>query len=82
MLMCEQKRLVPIPDFLKPSVDFDASHPEFGIDTEGRECFRMDACIVPAVEALWAAGVETTGCCCGDGSRRGVIGLKTVKVAA
>lgn len=77
--MCDTKRLVPIPDYLRPGVDFDATHPEFGIDEQGRECFSLDACIVPALEALWAAGVVTVGCCCGHGSRRGAISLRTAE---
>lgn len=75
--MCDEQRLVPIPDHLRPEVDFDATHPEFGIDAEGRECISMDACIAPAVEALWAARVVTFGCCCGHGSGKGVVSVKT-----
>jgi hypothetical protein len=75
--MCDTKQLVPIPDFLRPPVDFDPTHPEFGVDPEGRECFSLDACIVPVLETLWAYGVQTTGCCCGHGSGRGVVGFRT-----
>jgi hypothetical protein len=75
--MCDEQRLVPIPEFLRPTIDFDAEHPEFGIDAEGRECISMDACIVPALEAIWALGILTVGCCCGHGSGRGVISIRT-----
>lgn len=75
--MCDKQQLVPIPDHLRPEVDFDAAHPEFGIDAEGRECISLDACLVPAIKALWAAGVVTVGCCCGHGSGKGVVSLKT-----
>ncbi len=52
-------------------------HPEYACDDEGRACFRLDGCIVAAVEALWAAGVKTLGCCCGHGSQHGVISIET-----
>src|SRR5687767_1775774 len=79
--MCDVQRLVPIPDFLRPRIDFDAADPEFGVDAEGRECISMDACIVPALEALWSVGVLTIGCCCGHGSGRGVISVLTEEYA-
>lgn len=25
----------------------------------------LDRCLVPAIKAIWAAGFETLGCCCG-----------------
>jgi hypothetical protein len=76
--------LVPIPEFIKadplcssadrPEV-FDGG--EYAIDAEGRQCFVIDACLVPALQALWAAGIKTSGSCCGHGSGSGVIGLVT-----
>ena len=80
--MCQESKLVPIPDLLLPyygdDSSFDPEHPEYGIDAEGRRCFVLDACIVPAVEAVWAAGMKTLGCCCGHGQRSGgVISLDT-----
>lgn len=27
----------------------------------------LDRCLVPAIKAIWAAGFETLGCCCGHG---------------
>ena len=35
----------------------------------GRTQVCTDECIVPQIQALWAAGVETLGCCCGHGKR-------------
>ncbi len=32
-----------------------------------RETICVDRCIIPQIEALWAAGVKTLGCCCGHG---------------
>ena len=29
----------------------------------------MDECIVPVIKALWDAGFETLGCCCGHGAK-------------
>jgi len=73
--MCKST-LVPIPPHLPESLEhFDATHPEYGYDAEGRKCFRMDGCIVDAVLAVWAAGFKTLGCCCGHGSGHGVISL-------
>jgi len=81
--MCNRSELVPIPDFMRNDphcvFEFDPNHPEFGLDEEGRDCFRLDACIVPALLALWAKGIKTTGCCCGHGSGSGIIGLLTEK---
>lgn len=70
--MCDQKLLVPIPDLLTIR-DFDPTHPEFGINDAGERCLNLDACIVPAVQALWAAGIVTEACCCGHGEAWGVI---------
>lgn len=82
--MCMNRVLVPIPDFIKsdplcssaadPSV-FDGG--EYAIDREGRQCFVLDECIVPAIQALWERGIKTTSCCCGHGSGSGVIGILT-----
>lgn len=82
--MCLTKTLMPIPEFIKAdplcssasdlSV-FDGC--EYAIDEQGRQCFVLDECIVPAVLALWEKGIKTSGCCCGHGSGSGVIGLIT-----
>jgi hypothetical protein len=68
--MCNEQELVPIPDHVRVPDDkyFSGESPEFGIDTEGRKCFKMDKCIIPLVKKLWAAGFKTTGSCCGHGS--------------
>ena len=82
--MCNDRQLVPIPDFLIDDGIRDAmnnAHPEYGHDAEGRMCFALDKCIVPAVEALWAVGIRTIGCCCGHGSQHGVISLETAPVS-
>src|SRR5437763_159536 len=75
--------LVPIPDFIRSDpeciYEFDADSDEFGINARGEECFRIDKCIVPALKALWSAGIKTTGSCCGHGSGSGVVGLLTFR---
>lgn len=80
--MCLTSTLVPIPPLLLPYYQgpgqWDPTHPEYGIDAEGRKCFAIDSCIVAAVQAVWAAGIKTLGCCCGHGQRSGgVISLDT-----
>jgi hypothetical protein len=81
--MCETSKLVPLPDFLKEQYVDVFKNGEFGpgrefdLDEQGRQCFRLDECIVPVVEVLWAYGVRTLGCCCGHGSGHGVISLLT-----
>lgn len=35
----------------------------------------VDACLALEVSHLWAAGVTTTGCCCGHGEQEGYIGV-------
>lgn len=78
--MCNEVDLVPIPDFLEWSIThFDPTHPEYGVDSAGRKCFRIDACIAPALKAVWAAGYKTLGCCCGHGGGSGVISLEIDK---
>lgn len=81
--MCKEETLVPIPDFMRHDgrcvFEFDPKHPEFGLDSEGRECFVVDSCIVPALLAIWDRGIKTSGCCCGHGSGSGVIGLVTYR---
>ena len=80
--MCTTSTLVPIPPLLLPYYGpdsmFDPTHPEYGVDEQGRKCFVLDTCIVPALLAVWAAGMKTLGCCCGHGQRSGgVISLDT-----
>lgn len=77
--MCDRRELVPIPAFLWGDIyDFDPTHPEYGIDAEGRACLSLDACIVPAVVLLWEHGFRTFGCCCGHGNGEGVISVRTL----
>ena len=46
--MWDASTLVPIPAHLPEALAaFDATHPEYGLDAEGRPCFRIDSCIVP-----------------------------------
>lgn len=73
--MCGTTTLVPIPEWARAREWFDETHPEFGIDEEGRQCFAIDSCIVSALKAVWAAGFKTLGCCCGHGQGSGVISL-------
>lgn len=69
--------LVPIPDHVWPGVhEFDPTHPEYGIDAQGRKCLSLDACIVPVVRALWDSGYVTLSCCCGHGSGWAVITVR------
>src|ERR1044071_3883366 len=82
--MCQREyELIPIPDFIKVDprciYEFDPTNPEFGVNEVGQECFRIDRCIAPALKALWAAGIKTTGSCCGHGSGSGVVGLLTFR---
>ena len=81
--MCTRSKLVPIPAFLITDEIRDSinnAHPEYGHQSEtGVPCFNLDECLVPAVEALWAIGVRTIGCCCGHGSGHGVISFETRK---
>ena len=82
--MCQSRVLVPIPEFIKAdplcssasdSSVFDGG--EYAIDEQGRQCFVLDECLVPAILALWGKGIKTSGCCCGHGTGSGVIGLVT-----
>jgi len=81
--MCKEYELVSIPGFIRRDpecvYEFDPKHPEYGLNELAEECFRIDRCIAPALKALWAAGIKTTGSCCGHGSGSGVIGLLTLR---
>lgn len=35
----------------------------------------IDKCLVDEIKALWAAGIWTTGCCCGHNKLNGYIGV-------
>lgn len=45
----------------------------------------IDECIVEQIKALWAAGFETRGCCCGHGKERPSVvmaeGYKDMEIA-
>lgn len=69
---CETVAVV-IPDFLFEAGEISEVDPNYFIDEDGRRCLRLDKCIVPALEALWVAGIVTRGCCCGHGNRLGDI---------
>lgn len=74
--MCAEIELIPIPEWAAFNLEhFDPGHPEYGLDGEGRRCFQIDRCIAPALLAVWAAGFQTLGCCCGHGQDWGVISL-------
>jgi hypothetical protein len=81
-MMCQKALgvLVPIPDFLWPHVHFDfaLTHPEFGIDEQGRRCLAVDECMVPALLALWEHEIPTISACCLHGTGEGVITLPRV----
>ena len=49
-----------------PEVILD--HAKYFPDTS-RPTICVDACIADAIEALWAAGVRTGGCCCGHNGK-------------
>lgn len=82
--MCINARwLLPVPEFMasdpicvpdRPEV-YDGG--EYAVDETGRRCFVIDACLAPALEALWARGIKTTTSCCGHGTGSGVIGIAT-----
>ena len=85
MAMCMATELVPIPQLLwdhggvkmrerhgdDSDWGFDPTHPEYGINDAGEKCLRLDACIIPAIQALWAAGIVTVSCCCGHNNPAG-----------
>jgi hypothetical protein len=78
--MCNRTEWVPIPQLLWDAhavPGFDATSPEFGVNEDGEKCLNIDACLVPSLKALWAAGIVTEGCCCGHGSGGGVISIQT-----
>ena len=77
--MCQTKTLVPVPDFLM--ADAREYSTETVFDEGGVPCFNIDTCIVPAVQALWVAGIKTVGCCCGHGMKFGVISVETKEKA-
>lgn len=75
---CEERVMLAIPGWLRDAADirFDEGHPEFGRDEDGAEALAIDACLAPAVRALWEAGVVTLGCCCGHSATgHGVISV-------
>ncbi|MCK4856870.1 MAG: hypothetical protein KAT58_02775 [candidate division Zixibacteria bacterium] len=41
----------------------------------------VDACIAEPIERLWAAGIETGGCCCGHGLTIPTVMIKNPKDA-
>lgn len=74
--------LVPIPDLVWPFIyKFDPTHPEYGIDEQGRKCLALDEHVAPAVQALWAAGIPTSSCCCGHGEKGYYGGLIALPMA-
>jgi hypothetical protein len=42
----------------------------------------IDKCLVSEVKQLWAAGVRTTGCCCGHGVATPYIGVIEAHISA
>ena len=82
--MCTEKTLVPVPTHLQADYAedwlFGGDYSEFGVNEGGERCFAIDRCIAPAVKAVWAAGIKTTGCCCGHGDGGGVVSIATERV--
>lgn len=77
--MCTEAIAVPIPPWATWNLSrylLHPDHPEY-TTKDGVPCFQIDACIAPALLAVWAAGFKTLGCCCGHGSGTGVISLDT-----
>ena len=81
--MCNAVSLIPIRPALggRAIHDFDAAHPEYGLNDRGERRLALDTCIVPAVRALWAARVVTYSCCCLHGQGYGVITLGRARPA-
>lgn len=85
MCLDGRRTLLRIPQFIlddpacssadDPSVFTGEPSAEYAINHNGHKCFVVDACLVPALTALWLLGIKTTGCCCGHGSGSGMIGL-------
>jgi hypothetical protein len=79
--MCMTETLVPIPPLLWAN---NAVYPEGAehVVNDGEHYIPIDACIVPAVRALWDAGIVTLSSCCGhvaegDNHPYGVITIQT-----
>jgi hypothetical protein len=69
--MCENRVLIPIPEFLKtydPDLNKIRNNGEFGANDYGEACFKIDECIVELLKWIWSKGIITTGCCCGHGN--------------
>ena len=56
--MCEHgtQVVLPLPDWM--------------LSWQERRTACVDNCIVETIKALWSAGYETLGCCCGHGKDR------------
>lgn len=83
--MCDRTELVPIPQLLWDADAIGRFDPspgsEYGINDAGERCLAIDACLAPALTALWAAGIVTVGCCCGHGDGGGVISIRSERLA-
>lgn len=51
-------------------------------DREPAVGLSIDACLAGEVAALWAAGIRTTGCCCGHNRALPFIGVVADDIAA
>lgn len=79
--MCSTEILVPIPSMIWDNNAVPAEGHEHVV-AAGEHYIPIDECIVPAVKALWAAGVVTLSSCCGhvqegDEHPYGVITIQT-----
>jgi len=58
----------PIPEHM---ADYRAARVADGLS----DSICIDACMVAEIEALWAQGIRTTGCCCGHKKAPAYIGV-------
>ena len=63
--MCSTEVLIPIPALLWNNNAVAPLGAEHVLNDIGEHCILIDSCIVPAVKALWDAGIVTLSSCCG-----------------
>jgi len=79
--VCTDEVLMKIPPHLWANDAVAPEGSEHVVDDDGEHCIPVDACIAPAVRALWDAGIVTLASCCGHpepgGHPWGVITIQT-----
>lgn len=80
--MCSNEVLLPIPSHLWKNDAVPDEGAEHVLNEAGEHCISVDECIVPAIRALWDAGIVTLSSCCGhvaegDDHPYGVITIQT-----